>query len=202
MSLQVTSLGRSREGITQAPYCYKGQIENLLFDGKLEDIVCQRLDAADSSQTQSIIRDANALKAFFMDPAVAAARSRLDKNSFTDTELDLGSGPQSFRVTKMPSGDYRFVNMEDPGGDVSAQVVLMQGGEHPHRVMLSTRVPGCAKNEPDLLQKITMTFTGSQKFLVDGEELSVGEASQDSKAPHVPDWDIKPGFQNVRPFSY
>lgn len=196
----MTSLSRGPGGPSQTPFLYQGRVENLKLDGQLEDVFCQRLDRLDSADTGSIIRDANSLKGLFLSPEVAAARAEADQHSSADVTVDLGRGPEEFHVTKMPSGDHRLTSSNDPGWDVNAQVILMQGGEHGHYAILSTNLPGQRRDEPDLLQTIKMSFTKGQNFVVDTEELHVGRSTQDSRAPHVPAWDHNPLFQHVKPF--
>ena len=65
--------------------------------------------------------------------------------------------------------------------------------------MMSTKMDG-NDDQPELLQTVKMSFTGSQKFLVDSEAIHVGDVFQDSKAPHVPTWDFNENFKDVRPF--
>ena len=197
MSLQTTSLHRSSQ--TSTPFFYKGKVENMVLDGKLEDVFCARLDKVDPEQTASLIRDAQALKALFTDPGAQAAIKEAEEHRFSDMTVDLGNGPQEFSVTKMPSGDFRIVNSNDPGYDVHAQVILMQGGEHAHYAILSTQMQE-TRNDPALVQSIKMSFTKSQNFLVDSETIHVGSARQEAMAPHIPAWDHNPLFKDVKPF--
>lgn len=199
--LQSTSIHRSSPNkATQAPFIYRGQVENLILDGKLDEVVCRRLDSMDSDQTSSILRDAAALKALFTDPGARAALAEAETEHFSSLSLDLGQGKSEFNISKMPTGHFRIVNSEDPGYDVHAQVILMEGGEHAHHAILSTRVPGSRQGEPDLLQTVKMSFTGSGNFVVDSEEIHVGQLRQDSCVPHVSAWDSNPRFKAVDPF--
>ena len=195
--LQTTSLHRS--GPTQTPFFYKGAVEQLKLDGKLEDVFCRRLDCADPDQSRFILREASALKALFTNPEVAIACAEAKQHYFSNLVVDLGQGPHEFHVTRMPSGDFRMVNSEEPGNDVHAQVILMEGGAHPHYAIMSTKMDG-SDEEPELLQTVKMNFTGSQKFILDSETIHIGDVAQDSKAPHVPTWDFNEDFKDVRPF--
>lgn len=203
MIAQSTYIQRSPQGkgaATSAPYVYGGQIKTLELDGKLDDLVSSALDKADPADTKSILRDASALKALFTDPAVAAAKAEAREHYFSEVSVDLGQGPQTFNITRMPSGDFRFINNDDPGYDSHAQAIVVQGGEHGHYATLSTRIPGFRDSE-ELLQKVTMSFTGSQKFVVHSEELLIGRRGSDDLLPHVPAWDHNPNFAAVRPFA-
>lgn len=62
-----------------------------------------------------MIRDAQALKALFTDPGAQAAIKEIEEHRFSDMTVDLGKGPEEFSVTRMPSGDFRIVNGNDPG---------------------------------------------------------------------------------------